>query len=641
MTQTSDILLQVLRNIPDILILLIDKQGIILTAEGREKSKLGLNNKRVAGKKFSGIFSPVIYKSLKALQEVSAGGTTISHEMMIRDQYYYIQALPLYDEAGDSFFASLMVFENMTEYKLNADRLSIAREVADRSNRAKTIFLANMSHEIRTPLNTIIGFTEQLKKTKLTKKQSQFLEIVKSSSDHLLSMVSRIITLSEVDTGEVNFDRKPFLIGDVMNEVIKMESDRAQKKGIELNKVWSTRLDIPLFGDEVSLTQILLNLLNNAIKFTNEGSVLLSAEVKDETKQKIIVVFRVIDTGIGIPEDKLRLVFEDFTQADAGVSATYGGSGLGLTIANKLVVLQGGSIEVNSDEGEGTEFIVTIPYDKANGSNRIQKKRKEVNSEVLEGLSFLYVDDDENNRLLCKVIFDDWKVDYDIVDNGARALSLAQKKEYDVILIDIRMPGMDGLEVSRHLRRIYEEREGQYRLIAVTANAIKRDIEGYLKAGMHGILLKPFRELDLFDAILRYLLDDTEPAGDYYAKQFAGGDSTDENILTYDLSDLREASRNNRTFINKMIDTFITNASQNLIMMNHELESKDWNGVGELAHKMLPSYRHLRIYKLVNLLEHIEEHTLRKKQHKGIKGKVNTLQHDSLLIFEELKNERK
>lgn len=639
--QTSDILLQVLRNIPDILIMLIDKDGLIITAEGREMYKLGFRDKQVAGKKLSGIFSPAIYKSLKALQEVSAGGTTISHEMMIRDQYYYIQALPLYDEADGGFFASLMVFENMTEYKLNADRLSIARKVADRSNRAKTIFLANMSHEIRTPLNTIIGFSEQLEKTKLTKKQSQFLEIVKSSSDHLLSMVSRIITLSEIDTGEVNFEKKPFLIGEVMNDVIKMESNRAQKKGIELNKVWSTRLDIPLFGDEVSLTQILLNLVNNAIKFTNEGSVLLSAEVKDETEQKIIVVFRVIDTGIGIPEDKIRLVFEDFTQADAGISASYGGSGLGLTIANKLVVLQGGSIEVNSDEGEGTEFIVTIPYDKANGNDRVQKKRKEVNSEVLEGISFLYVDDDENNRLLCKVIFDDWKVDYDIVGDGERALRLAQEKEYDVILIDIRMPGMDGLEVARHLRRIYKEREGQYSLIAVTANAIKRDIENYLKAGMHGILLKPFRELDLFDAILRYLLDDSEPASHFHLKQFAEGSNKDMDILSYDLSDLRETSRNNRTFINKMIDTFITNASQNLILMHQGLERKDWNGVGELAHKMLPSYRHLRINKLVDLLEHIEEHTLRKKQYKGLSEKVNVLQHDSLLIFEELKNERK
>ncbi len=643
-SKNQELLFQMLRNIPNAMIFLIAPSQQVIVAEGAEMRRLNLHPDKISDRLISDILSDKVNKALQPLIRLSLKGTSISHEMIIRDFYYYIQAVPIKEQETGDVMASMLIFENITEDKLNAEALESAKRKAERSNEAKSKFLANVSHEIRTPLNTVIGFAEQLLKTELDSKQSIFLDAIMDSSTHLLSIVNETITLSQIETGEMSLENKAFRIKEVFREIENIERFKAEKKGVELSHLISQRLDAPVQGDQVRLKQILLNLVNNAIKFTNEGSVTYSAEIEDEESDEVRVKFRVIDTGIGIHPQKLKHIFKEFTQADGGITKRFGGSGLGLTIAKKLVNMQNGNIQVESTPEKGSEFSVSLPFKKIPEAELpALRNPSTVDPSVLKGRSFLLVDDDELNRLLAKTIFDEWKIDYAIAEDGFRALEIFNKKEFDIILMDIHMPGMSGIEASQRIRKLQKSNENRLYILAVTANVIEKDLKKFLNSGMDGYLLKPFKESELFDTIVRFLYDESV-AKEYTEKYNVAKQSKDSGKLdasgnAYKLDDLLSATSENKGFFNTMINTFINNTQSDVKMMRHFLHEEDWKNIGEMAHKMIPSCRHLKMHQLVKQLEIIEDLCLRKKKYGTIPEKVKEFSNASSRIIEELKKE--
>ena len=643
-SRKQELLMQMLRNIPNAMIWLIDRDLQVIMAEGAELRKTFRDRNLSEKGHIREFFETKVYHALNPLLRVSMKGTSVSHELMINDHYYFIQAVPIRENNSEDVVACMLIFENITEDKLSAEALKSAMKRAERSNEAKSKFLASVSHEIRTPLNTVIGFTEQLLKTKLDEKQSTFLNAIRDSSSHLLSIVNETITLSQVEIGEINFESKVFNLGDVFSEIENIERLKAEKKGIELFMIKSHRLDYPISGDVVRLKQILLNLVNNAIKFTEKGSVTLSAEIENEYADEVGIIFRVIDTGIGIEESKRKLIFKEFTQADGGITKKFGGSGLGLTIAKKLVQMQNGKIAIESTPGEGSEFIVTLPFKKVPFEKLPAKQQVHIDPIVLKNKFILLVDDDELNRLLAKTIFDEWDVRYKIAVDGFQAIEMCQEHDFDIILMDIHMPGMSGMEATQRIRKMKKQRKEPLYILAVTANVIERDLRRFLNADMDGYLLKPFNESELFDTLVRFFFD--ENIEDMQTLSKTEEEKVTEQVFVdqdrpYNLAELESTTRGNKTFFNTMVNTFISNTHSNIKLMRHFLQKEDWKSIGELAHKMIPSGRHIQAMHLVELLEHTEDLTLRKKNYGTIPEMIHKIVDSSDHIIRELKKELK
>ncbi len=379
-----------------------------------------------------------------------------------------------------------------------------AKELAEQSVRAKELFLANMSHEIRTPMNAIIGMSDLLSHTSLTKEQQKYLEGIKTSGKNLLVLVNDILDFSKIDAGKFTLEEIGFRVNHVLRSVRSALQIKAEERGIDLD------LDVAgidrqvLIGDPYRLTQVLINLVNNAIKFTPEGKVTIVAKFKSETDKEVDILFEVIDTGIGVSKDKMELIFESFTQADDSVTRRYGGTGLGLAISRKLVELQGGSVGLKSELGVGSTFYFNIRYKKGEEEDLpLAVSKDTVDSISLKGMKIILVEDNRLNQFLVKSLMQKREIEIDIANNGLEGLQMIQKNEYDLVLMDIQMPIMDGIECTRKIRSELPKEKRHVPIIALTANALKGDNEIYINAGMDDYLSKPFDANVLFAKIKR------------------------------------------------------------------------------------------------------------------------------------------
>ncbi|RZK42404.1 MAG: response regulator [Pedobacter sp.] len=396
----------------------------------------------------------------------------------------------------------LVILYNLWKLYKNENELISSNRKSSEYALAKSKFLANMSHEIRTPLNSVIGFSEQLGLSKLDEKQTEQLTAIRSSSIMLLDLVNDILDFSKYETYKVNFDKFPFLPIEAIQEVMSSIAIQAKQNGTELKNEISFDNSLCFSGDSLRLKQILMNLLSNAIKFTVNGTVILKADVSLNSKKQGFLSVQVIDTGIGIEAKDLEMIFDEFAQVNSSTSKIkHKGTGLGLAICKKIVEFQGGEISVKSELGKGSSFSFTIPYELCDlkvfepGSKTVTQR------EDLSGKRILLVDDNKINILLAQTVIAKYKAIVDIAYDGEEAFRLFDLNDYDLVLTDIQMPKLNGVELSKLIRSHLHPKKTYTPILGVTANVLPEDRTLYMEAGMNDLVLKPYSEKELIDKI--------------------------------------------------------------------------------------------------------------------------------------------
>ncbi len=398
----------------------------------------------------------------------------------------------------------LSIIRDVTEKKKAEEQLNRERQRAESAEIAKKVgeqFLANMSHEIRTPMNAIIGFTDIIMNTQLTPEQQQYLEAIRMSGENLLVIINDILDFSRMRSGKIPIEKRGFKLSRVVSMCVELMHPKADEKGISISYHIDENIPDELVGDATRLNQVLLNLSANAIKFTSKGEVTLKVKVLSETKDDVALEFAVNDTGIGIPKDKLALIFEAFTQAEKDTARRYGGTGLGLAIVKQLAELQGGSVDVTSEEGKGSCFYFRIKYKKSTRPVLQSKEKKNGHDRKVKGLNILLVEDNNMNQLLAKKVLTDWGWHVETAENGVAAIEKVKGQDFDVVLMDIQMPGMDGYEATRQIRNNIPEPKRHVPIMAMTAHVMTSEEQECYNMGMNDYISKPFDTDILYEKI--------------------------------------------------------------------------------------------------------------------------------------------
>ncbi|MBC5838269.1 response regulator [Flavobacterium muglaense] len=387
----------------------------------------------------------------------------------------------------------LGTIQDISEQKQTEKELIQAKNIAENSVKVKERFLTNMSHEIRTPMNGVMGFARILEDTNLDENQMQSIEAIKTAGDNLMVIINDILDFSKIEADMMTFESIQFSLSKTVKSVVELLLPSALKKNIVLKETIDPQVNDAIIGDPTRLSQILINLIGNAVKFTEEGQVELVVTKVSGSDLVSLINFNVIDSGIGIPADKVDSIFESFTQASDETTRKFGGTGLGLTITRKLVELQGGSIVVRSEIGTGSEFSFDIQYknaavDNVNSSKEAKKNR---DFSFLKDKKILLAEDNKINQLLTRKVFERWDKQIEIAENGLIAFEKIKENDYDIILMDIQMPEMDGNEVTEQVRKL-SGHKSKVPIIALTAHATTDEERRCITSGMDDYLSKPY-----------------------------------------------------------------------------------------------------------------------------------------------------
>ncbi len=398
------------------------------------------------------------------------------------------------------FFISWVIINYVKNNNRYRDALRKAKKEAEDLVKTKERFFANMSHEIRTPMNAIAGFTEQLADTEMDHGQRQKLTVIQKSVDHLLNIINDVLDYSKLKAGKLKLEQKGFRIRETIKDVFLFSETLAKNKKIELSVDIDENVPEIFIGDEVRFRQILLNLVSNSVKFTSVGNVKLIASGKPD-RNLFHLKIQVIDTGIGMTEKELQKVFDEFEQVEENTTRNYGGTGLGLSITHKLVELHNGTISISSEKGIGTTVEIELAY-KTGSTDDMYDQLHEISEEsMLQNLKVLVVDDEKYNRQLIKLILKKYHAIYAEANNGQFALQQLEQDEFDLILMDVRMPLMNGIETVEKIRKLKNKKKSKIPVIAITAAISSDDQQEYEKVGMNAFLPKPFTERELIRTI--------------------------------------------------------------------------------------------------------------------------------------------
>lgn len=587
----------------------VDVEGKVVRAFDRFCTMTGYSNEDLVGKQAEDILLPEKYQAFLKQQnndrkEGKAGIYEI--ELLRKDGsliWVLISGAPIYDGDGE-MVGSLGIHYDITDRKRLEGALQKARQVAEQARAAEQQFLANMSHEIRTPMNTVIGMTHLLYETNPNATQREYLHALRFSADSLMGVIDNILDMSKIEAGKLEFESRPFNLRELLVSLRRTFQFRVREKPISVDIEVDPKIKNLVIGDPNRLNQILTNLLSNASKFTEQGIIGVVAHLREQDADKYVVEFRVHDTGIGIPADKLGVIFENFKQADVKITRKYGGTGLGLTIVKQLVELQGGSIRAESTPGTGSLFVVVLPLgktsalatEKQENTGELVQQRKA----IISNLRVLVVEDNPMNQKLIKKILDLWEVSYDVVDDGQKAVLSTRDEKFDLILMDIHMPEMDGFTATRTIRSQADNPNNNTPIIALTAAALVTEKEEAFRSGMNDFLTKPFAPQQLEDMILKALAVDLPLLSPSDATaQMTGAVSID---LTY----LQEFSGGDRIFIRDMIETFLVETPTCIHDLKNSLKNAEWSEAYKIVHRLKPNLMMLGMHPQQELAARIE-----------------------------------
>lgn len=420
------------------------------------------------------------------------------------ENWYSIRVTPVLDKNGH-VQRYIWVALDITDRVKAEKELVKTTEVAQEGARLKQEFLANMSHEIRTPMNAIVGFSQLLTKTELNDEQEDYLNSIKTAGNNLLVIINDILDFSKIEAGKMQIEKTSFDLAKLLHNLKSMFTPSASEKDLDFKVEMDDSMPIFYFGDPVRLNQILTNLLGNALKFTLKGGVTVKVTPLKKGK-KPLVEFRVTDTGIGISEDKQDNVFKSFTQAEGETTRKFGGTGLGLSIVRSLTELMDGDIRLESKLGEGSSFIVTLPLEVDDDADRraAEKAKENAPLEKVSGIHVLLAEDNRANQFLGKKMLGDLGYKVSIANHGKEACEMHAENDFDIILMDIQMPEMDGVEATEHIRKM-DEMKKSIPIIALTAHALVEEKNRYLQSGMSDYETKPFNIKDLHSKILKWV----------------------------------------------------------------------------------------------------------------------------------------
>ena len=466
------------------------------------------------------------------------------------------------------------------------DQLSLIYKIAEEKDRAdssavvKEQFLANMSHEIRTPINAVVGFANLLQKTTLDTDQQQFVNLIQNSGENLLSVVNDILDISKIEAGMMRITNEPFNMFEVCHSLEMMFKHKVTEKNLRFNFEFDKKIPEKLIGDSERLNQVLINLLNNAIKFTESGSVKLSVNLLQVNEKQASVQFVVKDSGIGISKEKLETIFERFEQADNNTARQYGGTGLGLAIVEKIVKMQQGQVTVDSNIGSGTSFTVILNFDIVHNvlSNEDKIINRYNNKDVIKDFNkfkILVAEDNKTNQTLLKFILQQWNLPYDLAENGQQVLDKLKQDNYDLILMDIQMPIMDGYDASKKIRK---ELNVQVPIIAMTAHVLPTEKQKCIDAGMDDYISKPIDENIFLNMLEKYLSKVAKTKNEIVKLQ-------NHNELIYiDYNYLNKVFSGNVSFINEIMTQFKEQYPTELEELLSAVNNKDKSQVLKCTH---------------------------------------------------------
>jgi hypothetical protein len=523
--------------------------------------------------------------------------------------------------------------------------LRFTKQLTDEIARAKESFLAHMSHEIRTPMNGILGIASLLNKTQLDTQQRNYLQLIQESANNLLVIVNDILDLEKIVAGKLQLETIPFKIVDKIATTIQSFIYRAGEK--ELGLIFQNFIPAELVvrGDPYRLSQVLNNILSNALKFTETGHITIATGIREHTEDNAVIEISISDTGIGIVKERLSTIFEPFEQADATISRKYGGTGLGLAICKNMVEMQNGELLCASEEGKGSTFTIRLPYQISIEEEKDNEVRQEIDYKSLGPRKVLVAEDVELNQFLARHILESWDFEVVIAGNGLEALDRLGKEEFDCILMDVQMPEMDGIEATHHIRSLSDPIKANIPIIALTANALKGDSEKYLAAGMTDYLAKPFDEERLFRVISRNLasIATAPPAGLAAEPIIPPTTTSSDDIRTvstqknnhnnmssanprlYDLSMVQSVSGGDEGFIKKMVALFIETVPQNMQDLKNALQAENWEQVGKTAHKLKSTIDSMGIKSIRQEIRTVESNAKQMESLSEIPGLVSTI----------------
>jgi len=621
-------------NIPGLEMFLIDESMRVHCKFGQETFIQRWHDEFIEDAGFLSYFSSETKTIIESLLKVAFQQTPVSSEFSINNNSFSIRIFPYKNESDEDLYA--VILQNITETKIVENTLKTLKKEAEEANKAKDDFVARMSHEIRTPLNAVIGFAEQLKGTRLTKKQTDYVDVVNNSARHLLSIIDDILVLSKIESGVIELDDIPFLVNNVLEEIDSLLEMRYTKKGLNLYYKTDFPDGYTLLGDAEKLRQVLINLANNAIKFTKEGEIRLDAKLVRENKSTARICFEVTDTGIGIASGEIKEIFKPFQQVNNRFRHNHTGCGLGLTISKDLVESMGGELTVKSTPGKGSTFSFTLEFKKTDDSVSQSKMVPKQAGSIMPGsVRILFVDDDPVNLLLGKVILKKFRIRADFAESGEQALACFKPGRYDMVFLDINLPDKSGVEVAKSMRDLEKNlnKRPKTTIVAMTANAMRKQLVYYLRADMDSILLKPYSEETIYQKIVRFTGSWNNE--DIDLQNLRRPDKKDEDKEN-DLSGLEKVTKGDKEFTLLMMHTFVENSRNLIKKLRSGLKKNDYALIAEVSHKLLPSVEQMGFKEASGLLKQIEDRYLKKsnvaKDPRLIRKTIDQLQKDVALI---------